>query len=161
MSKTENKKNTEKMDITVLILTSAKKLDLKECSEVILPTITGNIGILKGHTTLLTALEPGVLRLRQTDGLWTPIVLYGGGGAYIHDNFVKIMITTVDEVIEEDVDQLKKAVSQAELDLEQATTNKMRLDASGKVKLTIARMNAKIMMESNEKQRAILALKNN
>ena len=32
MSKTEN---TEKMDITVLILTSAKKLDLKKCSEVI------------------------------------------------------------------------------------------------------------------------------
>lgn len=156
MSKMENK---EKMDITVLILTSAKKLDLKKCSEVILPTESGNIGILKGHTTLITALETGVLRLRQTDGLWTPIVLYSGGGAYIEDDFVKIMVPAVDEVIEENVDQLMKAVSQAELELEQATTKKMRLDASGKVKLTIARMNTKIMMESNEKERALLALK--
>jgi F0F1-type ATP synthase epsilon subunit len=88
-----------------------------------------------------------------------PIVLYSGGGAYIEDNFVKIMVPAVDEVIEEDVDQLMKAVSQAELELEQATTKKMRLDASGKVKLTIARMNTKIMMESNEKERALLALR--
>ena len=48
-----------------------------DAEEVILPSSTGQLGILRGHAPLLTALDIGVMRVR-TDKDWTPIVLMGG-----------------------------------------------------------------------------------
>ena len=48
-----------------------------DAEEVILPSSTGQLGILRGHAHLLTALDIGVMRVR-TDKDWTPIVLMGG-----------------------------------------------------------------------------------
>ena len=41
--------------------------------EVVLPTTTGQIGLLKGHAPLITALEIGVLRIK-VDQAWKPIL---------------------------------------------------------------------------------------
>ena len=48
-----------------------------DAEEVILPSSTGQLGILRGHAPLLTALDVGVMRVR-IDKDWTPIVLMGG-----------------------------------------------------------------------------------
>ncbi|QNI59666.1 ATP synthase epsilon chain [Synechococcus sp. BIOS-U3-1] len=45
--------------------------------EVILPSTTGQLGILPGHVSLLAALDVGVLRVRA-DGDWKSIALMGG-----------------------------------------------------------------------------------
>mgnify|MGYP001248269900 CR=1 FL=1 len=45
--------------------------------EVILPSSTGQIGILTGHAPLLTALDIGVMRLKSDEG-WTSIVIMEG-----------------------------------------------------------------------------------
>ena len=45
--------------------------------EVILPSTTGQLGILPGHVSLLTALDFGVLRVREGNG-WKAIALQGG-----------------------------------------------------------------------------------
>lgn len=149
----------EKMDITVFILTADKKLSPKKCSGVLLPTSTGTIGILKNHAPLITALDPGLLRIRQEHGLWKPIVLYGVGVTLLRDNMVKIMVTAIDEVVEEDLDQLNKVVDEATLELEQATTKKDRLDAKTKLIRAISRLEAKQLTESNKKKMETLMLK--
>ena len=41
--------------------------------EVVLPTTTGQIGLLEGHAPLITALEIGVLRIK-IDQKWKPIL---------------------------------------------------------------------------------------
>ena len=43
----------------------------------ILPSTTGQLGILPGHISLLTAIDIGVLRVRA-NGAWNSIALMGG-----------------------------------------------------------------------------------
>ncbi|CAE7568524.1 atpE [Symbiodinium natans] len=46
-------------------------------SEVILPSASGQLGILANHAPMMSALDVGVLRYKQ-DGKWTPVVVMGG-----------------------------------------------------------------------------------
>lgn len=58
--------------------------------EVILPSSTGQLGVLTGHVSLLTALESGVLRLREGSS-WTSIALLGGF-AEVESNEVTVLV---------------------------------------------------------------------
>ncbi|MFO0057018.1 MAG: ATP synthase F1 subunit epsilon [Cyanobacteriota bacterium] len=58
--------------------------------EVILPSSTGQLGVLTGHVSLLTALESGVLRLREGSS-WTSIALRGGF-AEVESNQVTVLV---------------------------------------------------------------------
>ncbi|MFN9569657.1 MAG: ATP synthase F1 subunit epsilon [Cyanobacteriota bacterium] len=58
--------------------------------EVILPSSTGQRGVLTGHVSLLTALESGVLRLREGSS-WTSIALMGGF-AEVESNQVTVLV---------------------------------------------------------------------
>ena len=53
--------------------------------ELVLPSSTGQLGILKGHAPLLTAIDIGVMRIR-TDGVWKTLVLMEGFGEVENDN---------------------------------------------------------------------------
>ena len=45
-------------------------------AELVLPTITGQIGVLSGHLPTIVALDIGILRLRESlTGKWTPILI--------------------------------------------------------------------------------------
>ena len=63
--------------------------------EVILPSSTGQLGILRGHAPLLTALDIGVMRVR-TDKEWTPIVLMGGF-AEVENDELTILVNGAEE----------------------------------------------------------------
>ena len=63
--------------------------------EVILPSSTGQLGILRGHAPLLTALDVGVMRVR-IDKEWTPIVLMGGF-AEIENDELTILVNGAEE----------------------------------------------------------------
>ena len=51
----------------------------EEAEELLLPTNTGYIGILKDHAPLVTGLDNGVLAIRQ-DTTWRFLALLGGFG---------------------------------------------------------------------------------
>ncbi|TVS02100.1 MAG: F0F1 ATP synthase subunit epsilon [Cyanobium sp. PLM2.Bin73] len=65
------------MTLTLRVLAPDQSVFDGSADEVILPCTTGQMGILPGHITLLTALETGVMRLRA-GGEWTSIALLGG-----------------------------------------------------------------------------------
>jgi len=65
--------------------------------EVILPSSTGQLGILRGHAPLLTALDIGVMRVR-TDKDWTPIVLMGGF-AEVENDELTILVNGAEDVL--------------------------------------------------------------
>ena len=50
--------------------------------QAILPTTTGQMGVLSGHTPLVTALDIGVMMARTTTG-WEAVVLMGGFGFFL------------------------------------------------------------------------------
>ena len=65
------------MTLTVRVIAPDKTVWNAPADEVILPSTTGQMGILSGHAPMLTALETGVLRVRANNE-WTSIALMGG-----------------------------------------------------------------------------------
>jgi ATP synthase F1 epsilon subunit len=100
------------MRIEVRILTPDCVFQKQEAEELILPTSTGQIGVLKDHAPLLTALDIGP-RLFRRQSKWTAFALIGGF-SLIKENEVTIL---VNEAVEASC--LKK--EEVEKDLEEAT----------------------------------------
>jgi len=65
------------MSLTLRVLAPDQSVFDGPAEEVILPSTTGQVGILPGHVTMLAALETGVMRLRSA-GTWSSIALMGG-----------------------------------------------------------------------------------
>ena len=78
------------MSLTVRVIAPDKTVMDASAEEVILPSTTGQLGILKGHTPLLSALEIGVMRVR-TNNDWTAIALMGGF-AEVEDDEVTVLV---------------------------------------------------------------------
>ncbi len=65
------------MSLTLRVLAPDQSVFDGSAEEVILPSTTGQVGILPGHVTMLAALDTGVMRLRA-GGSWSTIALLGG-----------------------------------------------------------------------------------
>lgn len=65
------------MTLTLRVLAPDQSVFDGSADEVILPSTTGQVGILPGHVTMLAALETGVMQLKAA-GEWKSIVLLGG-----------------------------------------------------------------------------------
>ena len=65
------------MSLTLRVLAPDQNVFDGSADEVILPSTTGQLGILPGHIALLTAIDVGVLRVRSNGG-WNSIALMGG-----------------------------------------------------------------------------------
>lgn len=78
------------MGLTVRVISPDRTVWDSEAEEVILPSTTGQVGILPGHAPLLTALDTGVMRVRASKD-WTPIALLGGF-AEVEENEVTILV---------------------------------------------------------------------
>ena len=65
------------MSLTLRVLAPNQSVFDGPADEVILPSTTGQLGILPGHVSLLAALDVGVLRVRD-QGTWQSIALMGG-----------------------------------------------------------------------------------
>jgi F-type H+-transporting ATPase subunit epsilon len=83
------------MSLNVCVITPDKIVWDAVAEELILPSSTGQIGILTDHAPLLTALDIGVMRLKSDNG-WTSIVLMEGF-AEVEDNKVTILCNGAEE----------------------------------------------------------------
>jgi F-type H+-transporting ATPase subunit epsilon len=80
------------MTLTVRVISPDKTVWDAEAEEVVLPSTTGQLGILTGHAPLLTALDTGVMRVRAGKNQnWQAIALLGGF-AEIEENEVTILV---------------------------------------------------------------------
>jgi F-type H+-transporting ATPase subunit epsilon len=89
------------MNLNVRVITPDKVVWDAMVEELILPSSTGQLGILQDHAPLLTALDIGVMRLK-TDSSWTSIVLMEGF-AEVEDNKVTILCNGAEEASSIDV----------------------------------------------------------
>jgi F-type H+-transporting ATPase subunit epsilon len=128
------------MNLNVRVLTPNRVICSTTAEEVILPGLTGLVGVLEGHATLITALDIGILRIKS-DQTWTPIILCGGV-AEIDRNRVTVLVNDVEDLISPELTELNKQLEQAISALELAETSKERLDASDELKRATARVEA-------------------
>ena len=57
------------MSMQVCIMTPDRIFWNQQAEEIILPTNTGQMGVLKNHAPLMTALDIGVMLIRTKDGM--------------------------------------------------------------------------------------------
>ena len=108
--------------------------------EVVLPTTTGQIGLLKGHAPLITALEIGVLRIK-VDQAWKPILSLGGL-ATIKNNEVTILVSGIEEIKKRSYEEVQEILRKATEDLSLAQSVKDKIEASQNLKRAVARLQA-------------------
>ena len=106
-----------------------------DAEEVILPSSTGQLGILRGHAPLLTALDIGVMRVR-TDKDWTPIVLMGGFAE------LTILVNGAEEGSSIDKEEAQKELEEATIRFNEAESSKDRIEATQNLRKARARAQA-------------------
>ncbi|MEM9136621.1 MAG: ATP synthase F1 subunit epsilon [Cyanobacteria bacterium P01_F01_bin.42] len=106
------------MTLTVRVIAPDKTVWDNSAEEVILPSTTGQLGILTGHTPLLSALEVGVMRVRS-DNDWTAIALMGGF-AEVEDDQVTVLVNGGEIGNDIDRESARAAFSSAQTTLQKA-----------------------------------------
>ena len=112
------------MSLNVRVITPDKVVWDASAEELILPSSTGQLGILTDHAPLLTALDIGVMRLK-TDDKWTSIVLMEGF-AEVEDNKVTILSNGAEEGSAIDSTSAQAELEKVTLLVDQATTKKRK-----------------------------------
>lgn len=108
--------------------------------EVILPSSTGQLGILRGHAPLLTALDIGVMRVRIEKD-WTPIVLMGGF-AEVENDELTILVNGAEEGSKINKDEAEKELEEMTMRFNEAVSSKDRIKATQNLRKARARVQA-------------------
>jgi F-type H+-transporting ATPase subunit epsilon len=99
------------MALTLRVLAPDQSVFDGSADEVILPSTTGQLGILPGHVSLLTALDYGVLRVREASG-WKAIALQGGF-AEVDADEVTVLVNSAELGSSINADQANKELEAA------------------------------------------------
>nr|YP_009394764.1 ATP synthase CF1 subunit epsilon [Polysiphonia elongata]ARW63326.1 ATP synthase CF1 subunit epsilon [Polysiphonia elongata] len=134
------------MTLNIRVIAPDKIVWDAEAEEIILPSSTGQLGILTGHIPLLTALDIGVMRVR-IDKEWKPIILLGGF-AEIKDNDITILVNGAEEVEDISLEDAKNKLENATQVLEEAETSKEKIEATQKLRKAKARLQAATISNS-------------
>merc|ERR1712157_153837 len=126
--------------LNVRVITPDRVVWDASADELILPSSTGQLGILSEHAPLLTALDIGVVRLK-TGGNWTSIVLMEGF-AEVENNKVTILCNGAEEAASIDVVKTQADLEKITLLVDQATTKKEKIEATLELRKAKARLQA-------------------
>lgn len=96
--------------------------------ELILPTNTGQIGVLSNHSPLLSGLDIGVMLIRENKE-WEAVALMGGF-ALIQDNKVTILVNDAENASAINSTEAENRFKQATLAFEKATTTKEKIETN-------------------------------
>jgi F-type H+-transporting ATPase subunit epsilon len=128
------------MVLNIRVLTPDRIICTTAADEVVLPGLTGQVGVLNGHATLITALDTGLLRIKL-ENKWTPIILCGGL-AEIDENRVTVLVNDVEEIVSVELSEATAELEQATLAVENAETSKAILDTTMNLKKATAKVEA-------------------
>ncbi len=128
------------MTLSVKIIAPDRIVWETEAEEAILPSSTGQVGILTGHAPLLTALDIGVMRVR-TNGKWIPLALMGGFVEVENDKLI-VLINAAEQGSSIDISKAEAELDSAMALSTQATSPKELLESKKNLKKARARLQA-------------------
>lgn len=133
------------MTLTLRVLAPDQSVFDGAADEVILPSTTGQMGILPGHVAMLAALDTGVMRLRE-GGNWTAIALMGGF-AEVENNEVTVLVNSA-----ELASSIDATAAERELELAQqaATAMEGQPESTEKVKAQQALARARARFQATK-----------
>ncbi|MFM7363454.1 MAG: ATP synthase F1 subunit epsilon [Cuspidothrix sp.] len=132
------------MTLTVRVISPDKTVWDAQADEVILPSATGQLGVLSGHAPMLTALAIGVMRVRASkNASWQAIAL-SGGFAEVDQDEVTILVNSAERGDKINLEEARTAFNAAQSGLNQVDANdrKAQLQAEQAFKRARARFQA-------------------
>ena len=128
------------MSLNVRVITPDKVVWDADAEELILPSSTGQLGILTDHAPLLTALDIGVMRLKSGNN-WTSIVLMEGF-AEVEANKVTILCNWAEEASSINLKTAQEELEKVTLLVDEATSKKEKIEATIELRKAKARLQA-------------------
>jgi F-type H+-transporting ATPase subunit epsilon len=116
------------MTLQVRIMTPDRIFLNQEAEELILPTNTGQMGVLQNHAPLITALDIGVMLFRSKN-IWNSIAVMGGF-ALVKQNQVTVLVNQAESAETIDFSKAETAFEAAKLKLETAEGEKQKVEAN-------------------------------
>jgi F-type H+-transporting ATPase subunit epsilon len=125
------------MSLKVQIMAPDRVFWNATAEEIILPTNTGQMGILTNHTPVITGLDIGVMLVRESassggksaSNEWTSMALMGGF-ALIKENTVTILVNDAELASTIDRTKAEQAFQEAQVAFEKADGRKEKIEAS-------------------------------
>lgn len=121
------------MALTLKVITPDKTVWDDEVEEIVLPSTTGQLGILTGHAPLLSALDIGVMRVRPGKE-WKNIALMGGF-AEVENDEIKVLVNSAEMGESIDKDTARAEYEQAQSRFQQVENSE---DRQEKIQVTRA-----------------------
>ena len=128
------------MTLQVCIQTPDRIFFNESADEIVLPTATGQMGVLTNHTPLMTALDIGVMLIRNNKK-WTGIALLGGF-ALIKTNTVTVLVNEAEAATDIDPSAVETEYTTAQEKWQtasQSTNQKQKVEANFALKRAKAR----------------------
>lgn len=125
------------MSLQISILTPQRPFWNGEAEEIILPTETGEMGVLKNHAPIITGLDVGAMLVRK-NAEWSSYAIMGGF-ALIKQNQVTILANEAQASESIDPADAESAFEKAKENLEKAEGVKDKVEANFAYKRAKAR----------------------
>ena len=115
------------MSLQVCIMTPDQIFWDEQVEEIILPTNTGQMGVLSKHAPLITALDIGVMSIRQKN-TWTFVALMNGF-ASIQNDQVTILVNSAESRQTINSEEAEKEFLEAQNRVEKAADEKEKVES--------------------------------
>lgn len=125
------------MSLQICIMTPDQIFFNEPADEIILPTNTGQMGVLANHAPLISALDIGVMLVR-TQNTWSSIALMGGF-ALVQQNQVTVLVNEAESAKTINKEEAEAAFNEAKLQFESAEGPKQKVEANFAFKRARAR----------------------
>jgi F-type H+-transporting ATPase subunit epsilon len=125
------------MSLQVTILTPERPFWNGQAEEIILPTETGEMGVLKNHAPIITGLDVGAMLIR-TKEQWKSVAVMGGF-AVVKRNQVTILANEAESSETINAEAAKNEFELAKTNLEKAAGVKQKVEANFTFKRAKAR----------------------
>ena len=116
------------MSLQVCIMTPDRIFWNDQAEEIILPTNTGQMGVLSNHAPLITALDIGVMLIR-TKKNWVSLALMGGF-ALVKQNQITVLVNEAESSETIEAEQAENAFNESKTQLDQADGQKQKVEAN-------------------------------
>jgi len=125
------------MTLQVCIMTPDRIFWNDQAEEIILPTNTGQMGVLASHAPLITALDIGVMLIRSKNE-WISVALMGGF-ALVKQNIVTVLVNEAESAKTINSEEAESVFVSAKTKLEEAEGQKQKVEANFAFKRARAR----------------------
>jgi len=132
------------MALAVRIIAPDKTVWDSSADEVILPSTTGQLGVLTGHVPMITALDTGVMRVRPSGSKDWVVIALMGGFAEVNQDEVTVLVNGAEQGSSINLDDAKVSLSQAETRLGQVKDD----DRQEKIQATQALKRARARLQA-------------